>query len=284
MKVTLSQSTVTYPLGTNVVIQVAPTNGHTPTGTVKLYDGSNFAPNLRLARQRSRLPLHPGPGVGAHSLTAAYSGDKYNAAGNSAPVTLTVNPVPVHLDRLLECQFPLRSELLLRNLYQLRRWTSAGRGHVSVRWGPSRNLALANWRRAVFIPQPQAGTHTVVMGYAAQTNYAAAKSSTVNFTVTKAPVIVQLTPSTWYLTGGNLTLTASIQSWSAGPPNQLGTVTFSNGGKVLATVPVSAAGTAATTLAASSLSNGSHTLTATYSGSSNYSAGSGAVTITVAVK
>ncbi len=96
-------------------------------------------------------------------------------------------------------------------------------------------------------------------------------------------MIVQLTPSTWYLTGGNLTLSASIQSWSAGSPNQLGSVVFSSDGQVLATVPVSAAGTAATSLAASSLSNGRHTFTATYSGSANYSAGSASVTITVAV-
>ena len=51
------------------------------------------------------------------------------------------------------------------------------------------------------------------------------------FTVTNAPVIVQLTPSTWYLTGGNLTLTAAIQSWSAGPPNQIGTVVFYDGNR-----------------------------------------------------
>ena len=58
------------------------------------------------------------------------------------------------------------------------------------------------------------------------------------FTVTNAPVIIQLTPSTWYLTGGNLTLTAAIQSWSAGPPNQIGTVAFYDGNKLIATVPV----------------------------------------------
>ncbi|MES2221765.1 MAG: hypothetical protein V4587_12465, partial [Acidobacteriota bacterium] len=40
--VTLSQSTVTYPGGTNVVIQVSPAGGHTATGTVKLYDGATL--------------------------------------------------------------------------------------------------------------------------------------------------------------------------------------------------------------------------------------------------
>ena len=72
--------------------------------------------------------------------------------------------------------------------------------------------------------------------------------------------------------------------WSAGPPNALGTVSFYNGTKLLGTVLVTAGGTAATTVAASTLGNGSKTLKATYSGSTNYASGTASVTITVAVK
>jgi hypothetical protein len=122
----------------------------------------------------------------------------------------------------------------------------------------------------------------VVINYAAQTNYAAAKPVNESFTVTNAPVILQLTPSSWYLTGESLTLSAAIQSWSAGPPNQIGTVAFYDGSRLIATVPVSASGTAATTVAVSTLSKGSHTIRASYSGGTNYSAGSSSVTITVA--
>ncbi len=123
-----------------------------------------------------------------------------------------------------------------------------------------------------------------MIAYAAQTNYAAANPVNETFTVTNAPVVVQLTPSTWYLTGGNLTLTAAIQSWSAGPPNQIGSVVFSDGNRVIATVQVNSSGIAATTIAASSLSNGSHTLRASYSGGANYATGSSTATITVALK
>ena len=147
--------------------------------------------------------------------------------------------------------------------------------------GASVTLPLSNGVANFIVPTPPVGTHTVVMGYAAQTNYAAAKSSTQHFTVTKAPVILQLTPSTWYATGGNVTLSVAIQSWSAGPPNALGTVSFYNGNKLLATVPVTASGTAAITVAASTLGNGSKTLKASYSGSANYASGTASVTITV---
>jgi hypothetical protein len=95
-------------------------------------------------------------------------------------------------------------------------------------------------------------------------------------------VVVQLVPSTWYLTGGNLTLAAAIQSWSAGPPNQTGSVTFYDGSTVIATVQVNASGSATTNVPASALSNGRHTIRASYSGGTNYSAGSSSVIITVA--
>jgi hypothetical protein len=127
-------------------------------------------------------------------------------------------------------------------------------------------LSLQNGTAQFVVSWPPAGAHHVLIAYAAQTNYAAAKSVNESFTVTNAPVVVQLTPSTSYLTGGNLTLTAAIQSWSAGPPNQIGSVAFSDGNKVIATVPVSASGTATTIVAASSLSNGTHTIRASYTG------------------
>jgi hypothetical protein len=285
IQVTLSRSTVTYPLGTNVVIHVAPTNGHVPTGTVQLYDGTTLLQTSVLQGNGSAYLYIQGLAAGIHPLSAAYSGDTFNAAGKSAPVTLTVNPVPVRLtSSCWNANFPYGAN------YYCGIYTSSNagppQGVVTYRYdnGPVVTLPLLFGVAQFSIPQPQTGTHTVVMGYAAQTNYAAANSRTTSFTVTKAPVIVQLTPSSWYLTGGNVTFSVAIQSWSAGPPNQLGTVVFYNGNTMLATVPVSATGTAAITLPASSLSNGKHTIAAVYSGSANYSAGSASVTITVAVK
>ena len=95
--VTLSQYTVTYPGGTNVVIQVSPTGGHTPTGTVKLYDGTTLLQSSGLGGNGAAYLYIQGLNVGSHSLTASYSGDSNNPAGVSAPVILTVNPVPVQL-------------------------------------------------------------------------------------------------------------------------------------------------------------------------------------------
>ena len=282
---TLSQSTVTYPGGTNVVIQVLPTGGHTATGKVKLYDGATLVQSSGLGGNGAAYLYIQGLSVGTHSLTAAYSGDSHNPAGSSAPVVLTVKPVPVQLSSSCwNANFPYGAD------YHCGVYTSsaagAPKGVITYQYdgGGTVTLPLSNGSANFVIPMPQTGNHTVTMGYAAQTNYAAANSSTVHFTVTKAPVILQLTPSTWYATGGNVTLTLSIQSWSAGPPNGLGTVSFYNGNKLIATVPVTSKGTAATTVTASSLGNGSRNLNASYSGSPNYASGTASATITVAVK
>jgi hypothetical protein len=283
IRITLSQTTVTYPLGTNVVITVAPTHGHVPTGTVRLYDGTTLLQTSRLQGNGAAYLYIQGLAVGVHSLSVAYSGDSFNPAGNSAPVTLTVNPVQVNLTAACwNANFPYGAD------YHCGVYASsnagAPKGVITYQYdgGSPVTLPLQNGTTQFILPKPAVGPHHVLIAYAAQTNYAAAKPVNESFTVTNAPVVVQLVPSTWYLTGGNLTLTAAIQSWSAGPPSQIGSVTFYDGSTVIATVQVNASGTATTIVPATALSNGRHTIRASYSGGTNYSAGSSSVAITVA--
>jgi Bacterial Ig-like domain (group 3) len=283
IKITLSATTVTYPLGTNVTISVAPTHGHIPTGVAQLYDGTSLLQSSRLQGNGAAYLYIQGLAVGTHSLSVVYAGDSFNPGGTSAPVTLTVKPVPVNLTAACwNANFPYGAD------YHCGVYVSsnagAPRGVITYQYDGASTvtLPLQNGSVQFVLPRPPAGAHRVVINYAAQTNYAAAKPVNESFTVTGAPVIILLTPSSWYLTGGNLTLTAAIQSWSAGPPNQIGTVAFYDGSRLIATVPVSASGTAATTAAASTFSKGSHTIRASYSGGTNYSAGSASIAINVA--
>lgn len=283
IKLTLGATTVTYPLGTNVTITVAPTKGHVPTGVVRLYDGTTLLQSSQLQGNGAAYLYIQGLAVGTHPLSVVYAGDAFNPGGTSAPVTLTVKPVPVNLTASCwNANFPYGAD------YHCGVYASsnagAPQGVITYQYdgAPAVTLPLQGGSAQFILTLPPTGTHHVLINYAAQTNYAAAKPVNESFTVTTAPVVIQLTPSTWYLTGGTLTLTAAIQSWSAGPPNQIGTVAFYDGSRLLATMPVSASGTASTTVAASTLSNGSHTIRASYSGGTNYSAGSSSITITVA--
>jgi hypothetical protein len=130
------------------------------------------------------------------------------------------------------------------------------------------------------IQKPNVGSHNVSIAYAQQTNYAASSAQTESFTVTPAPVNVSLTPSEWNAgVGTNITFQTSVTSWSAGPPNATGTVSFYDGSTLLATVPVNSSGQAS--YATSSLTAGSQKITATYSGGTNYATGSTTVSITI---
>jgi Bacterial Ig-like domain (group 3) len=283
ISLTLSPTTVTFPLGTNVTISVAPAHGHVPTGSVQLFDGTKLLQTSRLQGNGAAYLFIQGLAAGTHSLSVVYAGDAFNPGGTSAPATLTVKPVPVNLTAACwNANFPFGAD------YHCGVFASsnagAPQGVITYQYdGASAvTLPLQGGSAQFVLPRPPTGTHKVLINYAAQTNYAAATPVNESFTVTAAPVIIQLTPSTWYLTGGNLTLTASIQSWSAGPPNQIGNVAFYDGSRLIATVPVNASGIAATTVAASTLSNGGHTILANYSGGTNYSAGSSSIAITVA--
>lgn len=77
-------------------------------------------------------------------------------------------------------------------------------------------------------------------------------------------------------TGASVTLTASVVP-NPSLPVPTGTITFSDGATVLATVPLDASGTAA--LQTSSLPNGSNNVTAIYSGDVNYAAATSAVVV-----
>jgi hypothetical protein len=291
----ITPTTVTYPQGANVVVQIVP--GATPslgrrkdrfedkaiTGTVKIFDGTTQIAFLHLQGNGAAYDYISGLFAGKHSLSATYSGDASIPAGTSAPVTFTVQPAPVNLGVYCwNSNFPYGADYICGAYTSSNAGPAQGVIEYSYDGGAAVTVPL-QWGVSIFtISKPAVGAHKVVVSYAAQGNFAAAKPQTESFTVTPAPVNVGLTPSTWYLTGGNLTLTASVQSWSAGPPNSTGSITFSNGSKVLGVVPVDAHGRASLPIAASALSNGAQTFTAAYAGGTNYAAGSTSIVVTVA--
>jgi len=187
IRITLSQTTVTYPLGTNVVIKVAPAHGHVPTGTVQLFDGTSLLQTSRLGGDGAAYLYVQGLSAGAHSLTAVYSGDSFNPGGTSAPVILTVKPVPVNLSAACwNASFPFGADYHCG--VNASSTAGAPKGVITYQYdgGAPVTLTLQNGAAQFVITKPPVGTHQVIIAYAAQTNYAAAKPVTENFTVTKA--------------------------------------------------------------------------------------------------
>lgn len=276
----LSNTQLTYPGATNATACIAPATSATATGSIQIYDGTTLLTTQSLQGNGCAYwYISPGLSAGAHVLTAVYSGDKSNPSGTSAPVNVTVNPIPVTMS--VSCW---NASFAYGANYQCTINLSSGAGSPlgSITYtydgGSPVSLPLSNGNAQFTITRPNAGSHTVVVAYSRQTNYAAAASQTETFTVTPAPVNVSLTPSSYYTTvGTSLTFQATVASWSAGPPNSNGTVSFNDGGTLLTTVPINANGQASFTT--TSLAAGTHTITAAYGAGTNYGTGSTSVTI-----
>ena len=276
IKLQLSSTQLTYPGATNVTVCL----GSAATGTVQIYDGTTRLTTLPLQGGGCAYwYISPGLSAGTHVLTAVYSGDKNNPPGISAPVSVTVNPVSVTMG--VSCW---NTSFAYGANYQctVNLSSNAGAPLGSITYsfdgGSPVTLPLVKGSAQFTITEPQAGTHKVIVAYAQQTNYAAATPQTETFTVTPAPVNVSLTPSSYSApVGTSLTFLVVVSSWSAGPPNANGSVSFNDGSALLATVPVDASGQASYTTA--SLSVGTHTITAAYGAGTNYGSGSSSATI-----
>ena len=272
---------LTYPGATNITVCIAPATNAVATGTVQIDDGTT--PLATVTVQGNGCAywyIYPGLTAGTHQLSAVYSGDKNNPAGNSMSTAVNVAPVPVNLS--VSCW---NSSFAYGANYQCSVTASSNAGSAlgvityTVDGGAAAAVSLSNGNATFSVPQPAVGQHSVVIAYAQQTNYAAAGPQSQSFTVTPAAVNVQLTPSPWSApAGSSIAFTAAVTSPSAGAPGS-GSVSFYDGPTLLGMAPVNASGQA--TYSTNALSAGSQTITATYSGGANYVSGSGAATVAV---
>ena len=110
-------------------------------------------------------------------------------------------------------------------------------------------------------PPTQPGTYTVVASFGGNTDYTSTRSAPATFTIGLGSATIALTsPGGSAVFGQSVTFVATVKA----PSTPEGTVTFSDGGIPLATIPLGGSGQG--TLAISSLALGSHAVTATYSG------------------
>ena len=276
-----ASTTVVYPGATNLTACLAPATTAIATGSIGIYDGTTLLTTAALLGNGCVYwYIAPGLSAGSHPLTAAYSGDKNNAAGASAPTLLTVSPAPVSLAVATGgASIPLGVSFHATVTASSNAGSPPGSITYSLDGGAAVSVPLTGGNASLVIGQLSAGSHQVTVSYAQQANYAAAAPVTESFTVTSAPVKVALTPSAFSTTAGTqVTFTAIVTSGTTSAPNATGSVSFSNGSALLATVPVNASGHA---VYSTSLSAGSSTITATFTGAGNYGTGSASVNIAV---
>jgi hypothetical protein len=159
---------------------------------------------------------------------------------------------------------------------------SAPTGNVTLLDGGTSlgTSALANGAAAFSITSLAAGNHSITASYAGDSMDGASTSNPVAVNVGATPlqattVTFTATPAT-AVSGQTITLSAAVAATSGKPS---GTVTFQDGGNAIGSSPL-AAGTG--TLAVSTLSVGTHTLSAVYGGdTANSSSTSRTVLVTI---
>ena len=126
------------------------------------------------------------------------------------------------------------------------------------------------------------GADTLTVSYSGDANYALA-TQTVTINVTKITPTLTLKPSSTTITGNQqLTISGTVSGTSSGSaPAPTGTITFSGGG--LAFQPCTLASGSCAPTFTGTLTNGADTISASYSGDSNYNAATASVQITANV-
>ncbi len=275
-----SSTAFSYPNSTNLNPCVTLVNGKAATGTISIYDGTTLLTTQKVNGGGCySWYMTPSLSFGTHSLTAFYN-DAVSTNVFSAPLTINVSRGTTTAE--VDCwghTFAYGPDIQC----DANPDSGPSQGYITYSYDGAAPVAvpLNAVSHALFgIKKPTVGTHTMVITYPEQGNWGAFVLPLQTFVVSAAPVNVALTPSTWYAKAGTvINLSVSITSWSAGPPSALGSVSFYDGTRLLGTAPVDANGNA--TMSAGALAYGTHALTATYSGTTQYASGSANITISI---
>jgi len=313
---TLSLSPTTFTHGTSVTVNADVTTASgTPTGDVSLFrSGIGGTPSLPVQGNfftlngsgsvSSSTNLLPG---GFYSVSAHYAGDGKFMPSDSSAITLSVSPEPsttvasvLTLDQngkfVSVTGAPYGSFVYLRADVTGQSGVAYATGSVNFTDNGANvvgNPYALNSQGNTVTPNGlfsfSLGQHSIVANYGGDPDFGASISPPVGFVITQASTSTALTFNS-AAQGG--TFSATVKTNSGGAPPS-GTITFFIGGaQVGSPVPVTGipavvnpqtgaiqGAQATATLADTGLANGTYTISATYSGDSNY--GGSSVVITV---
>jgi len=264
-------SSVTYVA---TVVNISPIIGM-PTGSVSFYEDATLLQVVPLDSNDMASINVSGMSVGSHQIQAFYSGDT-NFAGSSYALTQTVvqaasatslsssanpsvNGQPVTLTAAVTgsaSAVPSGSVVFYDGTTQIGSALLDATGHASI---STSGFAI--------------GSHALSVSYLGDTNYTGSNASLnqqVNQVNTQVVVTSSIDPS---VVGQSVTFTATVSIAGAGSSPLNGTITFMDGGSAVVTATVT---NGVATWTTSSLTAGTHTITAAFSGNSTANASTSA--------
>jgi trimeric autotransporter adhesin len=274
--VALSASSTAPAYGANVTF-TATVSGFSPTGTVTFTDTTTSQTLGTVAMSTgiatfSTSTLASGP----HAVVATYGGDANNGASTSVAVTVTVAPATSSVTLTSTSTSPGLGAAVTFTA-TVTGVTPTGTvmfrdGGVVIGTG-----TIASGVATFTTTGLALGSRTITASYSGDPKNGPSTSAALALTVLQNTGAIVLTSSdTGPAIGATITLTATLTTSGVAPT---GTVAFKDGATVVGTSAVSAG---KATLATSALALGARSLTASYSGDSNYAAvTSAALTVTV---
>jgi Pro-kumamolisin, activation domain/Bacterial Ig-like domain (group 3) len=296
------------------VIQGAPTSG-CPTGTVAVYysiDGSVFdgltgglLTNLGYFEEPvAYAEAGSGLGAGTGALLANYSGDaSFNPSSSTQNYTIAKAPTTLaFIIQATQIQYGMGPGSILRADTTSIGALPQGTFTLFVDGAPydtetgfegTNGIAFAvpiiyAYEEAEFVGPPLSiGTHTFSGQYSGDSNYLGSTSATINVTVVKfqPSVYLSLNPN-MISPGQQTTLTATVWKSTYGVA-PTGTVNFADGGNAISgtvAYSVDTSNNLTASLHYAPTTDGTHNITASYSGDSNYSSAPALYPLTLTVQ
>jgi hypothetical protein len=262
-------------------VSAAPPGAGTPTGTVTFNEGSTvLAAGAPLSGGQATITLSTLTS-GSHTITAVYGGDG-NFIGSTGDDSAVPQVVQASTNTTLSSS--PNSAVFGQPVTFTATVTASGsgtpNGAVTFQEGTATlaaSIVLDAGGRATFSTSSLAvGAHSVTATFSGSGNWlaSAGDDSASPQVVTQAASAVTLAPSIGPSTYGQaVTFTATVVAGAPGSGTPTGTLSFTEGNATLASGVTIAGSTA--TFSTSSLTAGTHTVTASYSGDSNFIGGTG---------
>jgi flagellar hook assembly protein FlgD len=260
---------------TAAVSPVAPGVGM-PTGTVTFsIDGTAQAP-VALSNGQATFTTAT-LSVGSHTITAAYGGDGNFNPSTSAPLSLTVTPATTTIVFSASVTLSVFGQTVTFTAVVTVSAPGAGTPTGTVTFsidGTTQSPITVNFGQATFSTATlDAGRHEIAMLFNGDSNFTSSSLDPA-FTVIQANTVTTITASsTSSAYGQPVTFTAAVGAVAPGAGTPTGTVTFSIDGTAQTPIPVS---NGLATFTTSTLAAGNHSVTAVYSGDSNFNGSSSA--------
>lgn len=272
----------TYGQPVTFTATVTPSSGAgTPTGSVSFKDGSTTLGSSALNTSGVAIFATATLAGGMHSITAVYSGDATFNGSTSAALVQTVNPAAT-TTTLTSSPNPSAFGASVKFTATVSPATATGTVQFFDGTTSLGSAAVSGGTASLSTSALAAGAHSITASYSGDANDSASTSSVLTQTVNS--VIATTTSLTSApnpsVRGQSVTFTAKVVPTS-GTGTPTGTVSFLNGSAVIGSSAVNGSGVA--TLAYSGLAAGTHSITAKYSGDSNYN-GSTSVVLSQVVR